>query len=141
MAVPLTSNEKLQLYLFKLMNKKATSFLRQDAYNKDDIACTKNQCLLLAIRKMCQVYIDLQGNTKKNRELKRLIISYFKIIYHSDIPKKIKTVILKFLKAPSAKRSNDIIAAIYALHMEDFSLYILSSLITHINRKNPQEVK
>ncbi len=137
MHVALTDKEKLQLSLFKLMDKKAIDFLLEDSYNKQEIDSTKYQCLLLATRKMCQVYIDLKGPSGKSKQLRILIISYLKIIYHSNVPKSVKSAILKFLKAPDITKCECIISSIYALNIKDFSLYILSALITHINRGNP----
>lgn len=137
MTVPLTNNEKLQLALFELMDKKAINTLLEDCYDKQDIVSTKYQCILLSLRKMCQVYKDLQDNSPKSKRLRALIISYLKIIYHSNIPKSVKSAILKFLKNQSPKKCDAIISAIYALDIEDFSLYILRALITHINRGNP----
>ena len=138
MKVTLTESEELQLTLFDLMDKKAIDSLLQDSCNKDDIVSTKYQCILLATRKMCQVYRDLQDGSVKSEQLRALIISYLKIIYHSNIPKSIKTAILRFLNAPSIAKCDNIISAIYALNIEDFSLNILSILITHINRGNPK---
>ena len=138
MPVSLTNDEKLQLDLFNLMDKKAISFLLEDCCDKQDIISTKYQCILLAVRKMCQVYINLQDSSVKSQKLRALIISYFKIIYHSNIPNSIKTHILRFLKAPDIKKCDSIINAIYALNIEDFSLDVLSVLITHINRGNPK---
>ena len=137
MPISLTRNEKLQLDLFKLMEQKAEHFLQEDSYNIQDIINTKRQCVLLSVRKMCQVYKDLQNSSKKSKELKQLIISYLKIIYHSNINKSIKAAILKFLKAPNAKNCDSIISAIYKLDIEDFSVFILATLITHINRGSP----
>lgn len=136
--VSLTESEKLQLTLFNLMDKKAIDFLLADCCDKQDVTSTKYQCILLAVRKMCQVYIDLQDGSSKSKRLRALIISYLKIIYHSNIPKSIKTAILRFLKIPNIKQCNNIISAIYALDIEDFSLSVLSVLITHINRGNPK---
>ncbi len=141
MPVSLTNDEKLQLDLFNLMDKKAIGFLLEDCCDKQDITSTKYQCILLATRKMCQVYIDLQDSSTKSKRLRALIISYLKIIYHSNIPNSIKTKILRFLKAPDIKKCNSIINAIYALDIEDFSLNVLSVLITHINRGNPRRMK
>ena len=141
MSVTLTSNEKLQLALFELMDKKAINTLLEDSYNQEDINSTKYQCILLSLRKMCQVYKDLQDSSTKSKQLRALIISYLKIIYHSNIPQKVKTAILKFLKTPDVKKCDKIISAIYALDIEDFSLYILRALITHINRGNPLRMK
>lgn len=138
MPVSLTNDEKLQLDLFNLMDKKAIGFLLEDCCDKQDVTSTKYQCILLAIKKMCQVYIDLQDGSAKSKRLRALIISYLKIIYHSNIPKSIKTSILKFLRTPGIKQCNNIISAIYALDIEDFSLNVLSALITHINRGNPK---
>ena len=101
MPVSLTDDEKLQLSLFKLMEQKAVSFLVEDSCNKQDISSTKNECILLAVRKMCQVYIDLQDSPSESKRLCALIISYLKIIYHSNMPKSIKTAILKFIKTPN----------------------------------------
>ena len=141
MSVSLTSNEKLQLCLFQLMDKKAINFLLEDSCDKQDVKSTKYQCILLATRKMCQVYEDLQDDSIKSQRLRALIISYLKIIYHSNIPANIRKAILKFLKTPNIKKCEGIISAIYALDIEDFSLYVLSSLITHINRRNPKRKK
>ena len=141
MLVSLTGNEKLQLALFKLMDKKAIDSLLEDSYNKQDITSTKYQCILLSVRKMCQVYIDLQDSSAKSKKLRALIISYLKIVYYSNVPKNIKAAILKFLKVPNVKNCNDIIFAIYALDIEDFPLNVLAALITHINRGNPKRVK
>lgn len=141
MPLSLTSNEKLQLSLFKLMDKKAIDSLLEDSYNKQDITTTKYQCILLSVRKMCQVYIDLQDSSEKSKKLRALIISYLKIVYYSNVPKSIKKAILKFLKSPDVKKCNDIIFAIYALDIEDFSLNVLSALITHINRGNPRRAR
>lgn len=141
MPVSLTNNEKLQLTLFELMDKKAINTLLEDSYDEQDIISTKYQCILLSLRKMCQVYKDLQDSSKKSKRLRALIVSYLKIIYHSNIPSKVKTAILKFLKTPSIKKCDGIISAIYALDIEDFSLYILCALITHINRGNPRRIK
>ncbi len=138
MPISLNSREKLQLSLFELMDKKAINFLLEDCCNEQEISSTKYQCILLATRKMCQVYIDLQDDSVKSKQLRALIISYLKIIYYADIPKSIKTAILRFLKAPDIKKCGGIISAIYALDIEDFSLNILSTLITHINRGNPK---
>ena len=135
MPVSLTNDEKLQLDLFNLMDKKAIGFLLEDCCDKQDVTSTKYQCILLAIKKMCQVYIDLQDGSAKSKRLRALIISYLKIIYHSNIPKSIKTSILKFLRTPGIKQCNNIISA---LDIEDFSLNVLSALITHINRGNPK---
>ena len=136
MPVSLTNDEKLQLELFNLMDKKAIDSLLQDSCDKQDITSTKYQCILLATRKMCQVYNDLQDNSIKSRRLRVLIISYLKIIYHADIPKSVKTAILGFLKAPDIRKCESIIRAIYTLNIEDFSLNIFAILITHINRRN-----
>ncbi len=141
MYVSLTNKEKLQLSLFKLMDKKAIDFLLEDSCNKQEIDSTKYQCILLATRKMCQVYKDLQDSSAKSKQLRALIISYLKIIYHSDIPKSVKSAILNFLKAPDTVKCECIIYSIYALNIEDFSLYVLSTLITHINRGNPLREK
>ena len=141
MPVSLTNNEKLQLTLFELMDKKAINTLLEDCYDEKDILSTKYQCILLSLRKMCQVYKDLQDSSPKSKRLRALIISYIKIIYHSNIPKRVKTAILRFLQSPDDKRCNKIISAIYALDIEDFSLYILCALITHINRGNPLRIK
>ena len=141
MPLSLTSNEKLQLSLFKLMDKKAIDSLLEDSCNEQEIASAKYQCILLSIRKMCQVYIDLQDSSEKSKKLRALIISYLKIAYYSNIPKSIKVAILKFLKVPDVKNCKNIIFAIYALDIEDFSLNILSALITHINRGNPMRAK
>lgn len=138
MPVSLTDDEKLQLELFNLMDKKAIDYLLQDSCDKQDITSTKYQCILLATRKMCQVYKELQDNSVKSRRLRALIISYLKIIYHANIPKSVKIAILKFLKAPDIRKCGGIIRAIYALNIEDFSLNILSILITHINRRDPR---
>ncbi len=138
MPVSLTNDEKLQLDLFNLMDKKAIGFLLEDCCDKQGVTSTKYQCILLAIKKMCQVYIDLQDGSAKSKRLRALIISYLKIIYHSNIPKSIKTSILRFLRTPGIKQCNNIISAIYALDIEDFSLNVLSALITHINRGNPK---
>ncbi len=137
MLVSLTRNEKLQLDLFKLMERKAEHCLQEDSYENQDIVNTKQQCVLLSIRKMCQVYKDLQDSSRKTKDLQQLIISYLKIIYHSNIDKSIKASILKFLKKPSVKNCDKIIYAIYKLDIEDFPLFILASLITHINKGNP----
>ena len=141
MPVSLTDDEKLQLSLFKLMEQKAVSFLVEDSCNKQDISSTKYECILLAVRKMCQVYIDLQDSPSESKRLCALIISYLKIIYHSNMPKSIKTAILKFIKTPNIQGCQGIISAIYALDIDDFPLYILSSLITHINRGNPKRIR
>ena len=135
MPVSLTNDEKLQLELFNLMDEKAINSLLQDSCDKQDITSTKYQCILLATRKMCQVYNDLQDNSIKSRRLRALIISYLKIIYHADIPKSVKTAIFKFLKAPDIRKCGGIIRAIYTLNIEDFSLNVLAVLITHINRR------
>ncbi len=140
MPLSLTNDEKLQLALFNLMDKKAIDFLRKDSCDEQDITSTKYQCILLAARKMCQVYIDLKDSSAKSAKLRALIISYLKIIYHSNIPKSVKTAILKFLRAPDTKKCECIISSIYALNIEDFSLYVLSSLITHINRGNTRRI-
>ena len=137
MPISLTRNEKLQLDLFKLMEQKAEHYLQEDSYDNQDIVTTKQQCVLLSVRKMCQVYNDLQNPSPKNKELKQLIISYLKIIYHSNIDKSIKAAILKFLKMPNIKNCENIISAIYKLDIEDFSVFILAALITHINKGNP----
>ncbi len=137
MNVSLTRNEKLQLDLFKLMERKAEHYLQEDSYDNQDISNTKQQCVLLSIRKMCQVYKDLQDSSRKTKDLQELIISYLKIIYHSNIDKSIKASILKFLKKPSVKNCDQIISAIYKLDIEDFSVFILAALITHINKGNP----
>ena len=137
MYVSLTDKERLQLSLFKLMDKKAIDFLLEDSCNKQEINSTKYHCILLATRKMCQVYKDLRDSSVKSKKLRTLIISYLKIIYHSNIPKSVKSSILKFLKTPDIKKCECIISSIYALNIEDFSLYVLSTLITHINRGNP----
>ena len=139
--VSLTSNEKLQLTLFELMDKKAINTLLEDSYDKQDINSTKYQCILLSLRKMCQVYKDIQDTSVKSKRIRLLIISYLKITYHSNIPNSVKIAILKFLKEPNIKRCDKIISAIYALDIEDFSLYILRALITHINRGNPRRNK
>jgi len=141
MPVSLTSKEKLQLSLFELMDKKAINFLLEDSCNKQEIFSTKYQCILLATRKMCQVYKDLKDDSVKSKRLRALIISYLKIIYHANIPASVKAAILKFLKAPTVKKCEGIISAIYALDIEDFSVYVLAALITHINRGNPLRVK
>ncbi|MBO4707977.1 MAG: hypothetical protein J5594_05435 [Elusimicrobiaceae bacterium] len=141
MPISLTNDEKLQLALFNLMDKKAIDFLRKDSCDEQDITSTKYQCILLAARKMCQVYIDLKDSSAKSKKLRSLIISYLKIIYHSNIPNNVKTAILKFLKAPDNKKCECIISSIYSLNIEDFSLYVLSSLIKHINRDNYGRVK
>ena len=138
MPVSLTDSEKLQLELFKLMDKKAIDSLIEDSCNKQDILYTKYQCILLSVRKMCQVYKDLQDTSLKSKKLRALIISYLKIVYYSNIPKSIKATIFRFLKAPDVKKCENIIFAIYALDIEDFSLDVLSALITHINRGNPK---
>ena len=137
MPIYLTRNEKLQLDLFKLMEQKAEHYLQEDSYDNKDIANTKQQCVLLSVRKMCQVYKDLQNTSKRSQELKKLIISYLKIVYHAKINKSVKAAILKFLKLPSIKNCDNIISAIYKLDIEDFSVFILAALITHINRGNP----
>ncbi len=134
---PLTSNEKLQLSLFRLMDAKAQHFLHEDCCESKDVKNTKYQCLLLAVRKMCQVYKDLGGNSKQTQKLRHLIISYLKIIYHTKINKKIKNAIAAFLLSPSEKNCDRIISAIYSLDIEDFSLYVFSSLIGHLNKGNP----
>ena len=141
MPVSLTNNEKLQLALFQLMDKKAIDSLLEDSCEEEDIVSTKYQCILLSLRKMCQVYKDLQDDSVKSKKLRALIISYLKIIYHSNIPETVKAAILKFLKSPSVKKCDGIISAIYALNIEDFSLNVLSVLITHINRGNPLRAK
>ena len=141
MTVSLTRNEKLQLALFELMDKKAIDTLLEDSYDKQDINSTKYQCILLSLRKMCQVYKDLQDSSTKSKQLRALIISYLKIIYHSNIPQRVKKAILKFLQTPDIKNCDKIISSIYALDIEDFSLYILRALITHINRGNPSRIK
>lgn len=141
MPISLTDDEKLQLALFNLMDKKAIDFLRKDSCDEQDITSTKYQCILLAARKMCQVYIDLKNDSAKSKRLRALIISYLKIIYHSNIPRNVKTAILKFLKAPDDNKCECIISSIYALNIEDFSLYVLSSLIKHISRGNSGEVR
>jgi len=94
--------------------------------------------LLLAVRKMCQVYKDLQGTSGKAAEIRALIISYFKIIYHTKINKKIKKALSNFLISPSVENCDQIISAIYDLDIEDFSLYVFSSLIGHLNKGNPK---
>ena len=135
----LTSNEKLQLSLFKLMDKKAVYSLQQDCCDSQDIQNTKYQCIFLAVRKMCQVYEDLQdSSSQQSCKLKALIWSYLKIIYHSKIDKKVRVEILKFLKTPTIENCDKIICAIYDLDIEDFSLYIFSNLISHINKGNPR---
>ena len=141
MHISLTNDEKLQLALFNLMDKKAIDFLREDSCDEQDITSTKYQCILLSVRKMCQVYIDLKDSSAKSVKLRALIISYLKIIYHSNIPKSVKTAIFKFLTAPNTKKCECIISSIHALNIKEFSLYILSSLITHINRSNSRRVK
>ena len=141
MNISLSSEEELQLSLFKLMDKKAIDSLLEDSCDKEDIVSTKYQCILLSLRKMCQVYKDLEDDSKKSQKLRALIISYLKIIYHSDVPESIKAAILKFLKSPSTKKCDGIISAIYALDIEDFSLNVLSRLITHINRGSPIRIK
>ena len=141
MPISLTNDEKLQLSLFKLMDKKAISSLLEDSCDESDVKSTKYQCILLAIRKMCQVYIDLRDNFIKSQKLRALIISYLKIIYYSNIPSSVKTAILRFIKTPDVRKCKGIISAIYALDIEDFSLNILSTLITHINRGNPKRKK
>ena len=123
------------------MDKKAIDSLIEDSYDEQDIISTKYHCILLSVRKMCQVYIDLQDNSVKSKKLRTLIISYLKIVYFSNIPKSIKTAILKFLKVPDIKKCKNIIFAIYALNIEDFPLNVLSALITHINRGNPKRTK
>ena len=133
----LTSNEKLQLSLFRLMDAKAQYFLHEDCCSNQDIKSTKYQCLLLAVRKMCQVYKDLDGNSKQTQKLRHLIISYFKIIYHTKIDKEVKRAISNFLISPSRVNCNEIISAIYSLDIEDFSLYVFSNLIGHLNKGNP----
>ena len=141
MTVSLTRNEQLQLALFELMDKKAIDTLLEDSYDKQDINSTKYQCILLSLRKMCQVYKDLQDSSTKSKQLRALIISYLKIIYHSNIPQRVKKAILKFLQTPDIKNCDKIISSIYALDIEDFSLYILRALITHNNRGNPRRIK
>ena len=138
MPISLTCNEKLQLLLFKLMDKKAVDSLLEDSCDERDVKSTKYQCILLAVRKMCQVYMDLQDDSVKSKKLRALIISYLKIVYCSNVPTSIKTAILKFLKVPNINNCQGIISAIYGLDIEDFSLYVLSYLIKHINRGKPR---
>ncbi len=134
----LTDAEKIQLSLFKLIAKKTSCCLQEDNYTKQDISNTECQCILLFIRKLCQVYKDLKNNSKQTEEIKKAIISHFKIIYHTEIQKTIKEEIKKFIESPTPKQCDRIISAIYDLDIEDFSVYIISSLITHINRGNPK---
>ena len=141
MPLPLTNEEKIQLALFELISKKASCCLQEDSYIQQDIDNTKYQCVLLFIRKLCQVYKDLKDNSNKTKEIKKLIISYLNIICYSNIQKPVKREIEKFLKSPNIKQCDKIISAIYELNIEEFSLYILSSLITHINRGKPKYTK
>ena len=134
---PLTRNEKLQLCLFTLMDAKAQYSLQEDCCKNEDIKSTKYQCMLLAVRKMCQVYKDLSGSSKHTQELQALIISYLKIIYHTRINKRVKNAISDFLISPSSEKCDKIIFSIYSLDIEDFSLYVFSNLIGHINKGNP----
>lgn len=138
MTFTLTDAEKTQISLFKLVAKKASGYLQENNYTEQDISNTECQCVLLFIRKLCQVYKDLKDNSKQTEKIKKTILSYLKIIYHTGIQKTVKEEIKKFIESPNSKQCDKIISAIYDLDIEDFSIYIISSLITHINRGNPK---